>query len=222
MAELGLGRVSSSPGNASPAAAMRKKARWDRKRLILRTAGHAPASCPPPTTVEPAKAKRITSAIAPKSTVGSTLSGPMSRARSAKAVAPGGRLALRSQGRAVENGPRTTASSAAPCSTVRTISPAPGADKRGDQLYPGGADDFDGAVPEPVTHDHQHPGQAGFTEYRFPRNATRARWSTAVGRLDGGRERRLLEREECLRLSELAHRRPAGSGPVRDPACRDY
>ena len=81
------------------------------------------------------------------------------------AAGPGGWLALRSHGRAVENWPSTTASRAAGARAVRTIAPAPGGARRWvTSSDPGGREDLEPPGAQAVAQRHSVPVSPGGTE----------------------------------------------------------
>ena len=167
------------------------------------------------TTVVPGKARRMTSAMPARSTVGSAPSGPISLARSANAVAPGGRLALRSQGRAVENWLSTTASRAARCSGVRTIDPAPAGARRWEtSSAPAGENTSTVAGAEAMAQRQLDPAQAGGDGVAVAPEGDAGPVVDGPGHLDGGRVGRRRQGHEHLGVGQGADGRPRWPLPV--------
>ena len=163
----------------------------------------------PSTAVDPGKAKRITSAMAARSTDGSTSAGPSKRPRSVRASGPGGRLALRSHGRAVVKAPRTTFLSAWRWAGVRTIAPDPGAANRWEtSSAPGRADDLNGVGAQPVAQGHGCAAQAGSDRVAVASEGHAGLVIDYCADLNGGRERSDRQSHEWFGVGQLAHRGP--------------
>ena len=175
--------------------------------LVVGTRAHAGTSLG-----RPRKGQGTISASASRSTRVHVMA-PRRRARSARAATPGGRLALRSHGRAVLNCARTTASRPPPARGAhRGPCPLRGQAVAGKEQA-GGSEDLQIAGAEALAHRDEHPGEARVDPVAVAPEghaglSSTTGWISMTRRI--GRRR---QRQQRLGVGQLADRRPARRRP---------